>query len=682
MRRLILPFADTLLIALSTYVGYLLRFDHGIPAVYADTFPWAVVHAELAFLTMSYLFGLDKRSWRYASIVDMVALAAAVGAGTLTFALLRSVALAVEHVMGLHTWLATAAGIPRSIPFITGFVFGVLAGGIRFAIRIRESVLQVLQERGGIAKAMQVLVAPRKVEPGKADDRQDAPSQSGVGNLLGRGSNRQPRDPRLEHLQVLIVGAGNAGVIALREIRQATTWQVVGFIDDDRTKVGKQIQGVPVLGGREAIPRVAAERHVDMILIAMPSAPKAEVREIHAIAQRTGCTIRIVPALSELMSGRLTVNRLREVQIEDLLGREPAVIDTQGVSGYLCGRVVLVTGAGGSIGSELCRQVARFGPQRLILVGHGENSIFGIQGELKERFPDLATVSFIADVRDEAKVRRLFAEFRPEIVFHAAAHKHVPLMEANPDEAVTNNVFGTFNVARAAAEAGAERFVLISTDKAVNPVNCMGASKRVAEMIIQAMGRGDRQFRTRFVAVRFGNVLGSRGSVIPIFRRQIAAGGPVTVTHPDMKRYFMTIPEAVQLVLQAGAMSEGGEIYVLRMGHPVRIVDLAREMIRLSGLEPDVDIKIEFTGIRPGERLFEELHTEGETVAPTPHKDIVKLRGEGIDLAWLEHGLSLLREAAASGQVERVRALLLAMGREEPALDQVVSQAEAAPAHD
>ncbi|MBE3576262.1 MAG: polysaccharide biosynthesis protein [Limnochordales bacterium] len=362
-------------------------------------------------------------------------------------------------------------------------------------------------------------------------------------------------------------------------------------------------------------------------------------------------------------------------------------IDTGGVARYLRGRTVLVTGAGGSIGSELCRQVAGFGPRRLILLGHGENSIFAIQGELKEKFPGLETVDCIADIRDGAKMRRVFGEWRPQIVFHAAAHKHVPLMEENPDEAVTNSIFGTLNVARAAAEVGAERFVLISTDKAVNPVNCMGASKRVAEMIIQAMSRGSlavgRPVRTRFVAVRFGNVLGSRGSVIPIFKRQIAAGGPVTVTHPEMKRYFMTIPEAVQLVLQAGAMGEGGEIYVLRMGQPIRIVDLAREMIRLSGLEPDVDIKIEFTGIRPGERLFEELHTDVETVEPTPHKDIVKLRvrqGEGVDVAWLEHGLRLLAEAVASGEQGKVRALLLAMGREEPALDRVLSQAEAASA--
>ncbi|MBE3584485.1 MAG: polysaccharide biosynthesis protein, partial [Limnochordaceae bacterium] len=489
-----------------------------------------------------------------------------------------------------------------------------------------------------------------------ADDNDDAEADGHIAS----GSDDQayavrptPGPKPAGHNHVLIVGAGEAGVASLREIRNATPWRVVGFIDDDPAKQGLRLQGVPVLGDRNDIGRVARAYHVETILIAMPTAPRAAIREIHELARKTGCRVQIVPGLYELMNGRVTVNRIREVRIEDLLGREPVKTDLHGIQACVGGRTVLVTGAGGSIGSELCRQVARFGVARLVLLGHGENSIFAIQNELRETYPDLKLVSCIADMRDVRKVNAIFGQYRPQVVFHAAAHKHVPLMEANPDEAVTNNVFGTLNLARAADRVGAERFVMISTDKAVNPTNAMGASKRVAEMIVQTL---NRYSRTRFVAVRFGNVLGSRGSVVPTFKRQIAAGGPVTVTHPDMRRYFMTIPEAVQLVLQAAALAEGGEIYLLNMGEPVRIVDLAREMIRLSGFEPDVDIKIKFTGIRPGEKLFEELRTDDESVERTAHGSILKLRGQEVDEHWLEHGLQLLWTVVTG---DRVGALLV-----------------------
>ncbi|BAS28083.1 polysaccharide biosynthesis protein [Limnochorda pilosa] len=448
--------------------------------------------------------------------------------------------------------------------------------------------------------------------------------------------------------------------MTLREIRQATNWTVVGFVDDDPEKHRQRVLGLPVLGGREEIPELVRQHRVTQVLIAMPSAPRSIIRGTLDQARRSGCTVRTVPALYELMDGQITVNQIREVRIEDLLRRDPVPSDVKAVRSYLEGKVVLVTGAGGSIGSELCRQVARCAPGRLILLGHGENSIFEILEELRTAHPQLVLVTAIADMRDERKVEAIFAAHRPAVFFHAAAHKHVPLMEAHPDEAATNNVFGTLNLCLAADRFGTERFVMVSTDKAVNPTNAMGASKRVAEMVVQTM---DRRSRTRFVAVRFGNVLGSRGSVIPTFKRQIAAGGPVTVTHPEMRRYFMTIPEAVQLILEAGHLAQGGEIYLLEMGEPVRIVDLARDMIRLSGFEPDVDIPIVFTDARPGERLFEELRTDGENVEGTSHPDIVRLHGQEVDPAWLEHGLEVLRVQVREGELEALRATLVALGQ-------------------
>ncbi|MGI6519038.1 MAG: polysaccharide biosynthesis protein [Bacillota bacterium] len=360
-------------------------------------------------------------------------------------------------------------------------------------------------------------------------------------------------------------------------------------------------------------------RRVDEVIIAMPSAGGQAIREVVATCRQLDVKIQTLPGMYEIVDGKVSLKQLRDIQIEDLLGREPVRMDMKEIGAYLAGRKVLITGAGGSIGSEICRQVALFKPKCIVLLGHGENSIFEIQNDLARRFPTLTTHAVIADVRDAERIEKVFEKYRPDVVFHAAAHKHVPLMEANPEEALTNNVFGTRNVAQAADRYKVKRFVMISTDKAVNPVSIMGMSKRIAEMVVQAVGA---ESSTRFMAVRFGNVLGSRGSVVPLFRKQIAEGGPVTVTHPDMTRYFMTIPEAVQLVIQAGAMGQGGEVFVLDMGEPVKIVDLAEEIIRLSGYEPGRDIEIVYTGIRPGEKLFEEILTSDEAAIATRHKKI------------------------------------------------------------
>lgn len=421
--------------------------------------------------------------------------------------------------------------------------------------------------------------------------------------------------------KLLILGAGNAGENVVREIlrQPVLDYRVAGFLDDDRSKRGALIHGVEVLGPIDDIKRVCADHAIDELLIAMPSAKQQQIRRVVELCQGTNLRFKTLPAMSDLISGRANVQQIRDVDIHDLLGRAPVRLDTAEIAQFLDGRVVMVTGAGGSIGSELCRQIARFNPRRLLLVEQAEQNLFDIDRELRRTFPAIEFIPYIADICDDRRVTRIFEAHRPTAVFHAAAHKHVPMMEHNPGEAIKNNVRGTRAVADAAARFGCEKFVMISTDKAVNPTSVMGCSKRVAEMYIQAL---NERVETQFVTVRFGNVLGSSGSVVPIFKEQIARGGPVTVTHPDMVRYFMTIPEAAQLVLQAASMGQGGEIFVLDMGEPVKIVDLARDLITLSGFRPGEDIQIEFTGVRPGEKLFEELSIEGEDVAQTSHPKI------------------------------------------------------------
>ncbi|WP_102693032.1 polysaccharide biosynthesis protein [Rummeliibacillus pycnus] len=417
--------------------------------------------------------------------------------------------------------------------------------------------------------------------------------------------------PNPDKKRTLIVGAGSAGTMVVRQLlkNQETDLYPIAFVDDDPKKIKLQIFGVEVKGKIRDIPKLVEKLKVENIVIAIPSLTKLEIKRIYEECAKTKAKTKIMPSIEDLVSGKISINQLRDVQVEDLLGREPVELDMTSIAGEITGKTVLVTGAGGSIGSEICRQICKFYPKRLLLLGHGENSIYTIDMELRNSYQDeIELIPIIADVQDQGRIFEIMAKFLPDVVYHAAAHKHVPLMEENPTEAVKNNIFGTRNVAEAAHAFGVASFVMVSTDKAVNPPNIMGATKRFAEMIVQNLAK---ESTTKFVAVRFGNVLGSRGSVIPLFKKQIAAGGPVTVTHPDMTRYFMTIPEASRLVLQAGALARGGEVFVLNMGEPVKIVDLAKNLITLSGYTEE-EIGIEFSGIRPGEKLFEELLNDNE----------------------------------------------------------------------
>lgn len=419
--------------------------------------------------------------------------------------------------------------------------------------------------------------------------------------------------------RVMIIGAGDAGRVIIKEILDSRflTMKVCCVIDDDCNKTGRYINGIPIVGDRFSILKNVEKYKIDKIILAIPSASKEERREILEICKMTKCELKTLPGMYQLIDGELNIGKLRDVEITDLLGRDPIQVNLDEIMGYVEQKVIMVTGGGGSIGSELCRQIAMYHPKQLIIFDVYENNAYEIQQELNRHYPDLDLVVLIGSVRNTHRIETVFEKYRPDIVYHAAAHKHVPLMEDSPNEAIKNNVFGTYKTAKAASEYGVKRFVLISTDKAVNPTNIMGASKRLCEMIVQSF---DKISKTEFVAVRFGNVLGSNGSVIPLFKKQIAEGGPVTVTHKDIIRYFMTIPEAVSLVLQAGAYARGGEIFVLEMGAPVRIDDMARNLIRLSGYTPDVDIKIEYTGLRPGEKLYEELLMAEEGMKETANK--------------------------------------------------------------
>ena len=586
-RTLILMLIDAMLINLAAFGSFYLRFQEGIPLEYYQTYYNTAIAATILYIVVFYVFGLYNRLWQYASTGELLLIIYAVTVGTGGTA-------AVVYLYGV----AQAATLPFRLPHTAAMLLWLamvfLVGGSRFIWRI-------LQEN--------------------AFDRHVPGSQK----------------------QVLIIGAGDAGVLAARELknRNYRDGRPIGFIDDNRSKQKLHVLGIPVLGTRKDIVRVVKGHNIDEVIIAMPSASGESVREIVQICEKSGVDLKIMPGVYDIISGDISVNPIRQVQVEDLLGREPVSVDLEEVAGYVTGETVFITGAGGSIGSEICRQIARFNPGKLVLLGHGENSIFGIEQELRAEHPGINYITEILDIKDRQKVNLIFQRYMPGVVFHAAAHKHVPLMERNPEEALKNNVIGSQNLAEAADKARVKTFVSISTDKAVNPTSVMGATKRTVELLIQSL---DRRSQTKFVAVRFGNVLGSSGSVIPTFKRQIAKGGPVTVTHPDMVRYFMTIPEAAQLVIQAGAMAMGGEIFILDMGKPVKIVDLAKDLIRLSGFEPDVDIKIQFTGIRPGEKLFEELLTAEEGITSTKHSRIFVAKPNVIDVKLLEELTHIVRE--------------------------------------
>ncbi|AFQ46152.1 polysaccharide biosynthesis protein [Desulfosporosinus meridiei] len=587
-RTLILMLIDALLINLAAFGSFYLRFDEGIPLDYYQTYYHTAIGGTILYLAVFYVFGLYNRLWQYASTGELLSIVYAVSVGT-------GGTVAAVYFYGLsNADTLSYIRMPHTAAVLLWLAMVFLIGGSRFIWRI-------LQEN--------------------AFDRHVPGSQK----------------------QVLIVGAGDAGVLAARELknRNYRDGRPIGFIDDNHSKQKLQLLGIPVLGTRLDIARVVKGHNVDEVIIAMPSASGEAVREIVQICEKLGVILKIMPGVYDIISGDMNVKPIRQVQVEDLLGRDPVSVDLEEVAGYVAGETVIITGAGGSIGSEICRQIARFNPGRLVLLGHGENTIFDIEQELRSEHPGIDYITEILDIKDREKVFLIFERYKPGVVFHAAAHKHVPLMERNPEEALKNNVVGTQNLAEAADEVKVKTFVSISTDKAVNPTSVMGATKRTSEMIIQSL---DLRSQTKFVAVRFGNVLGSRGSVIPTFKRQIAQGGPVTVTHPDMVRYFMTIPEAAQLVIQAGAMARGGEIFILDMGKPVKIVDLAKDLIRLSGFEPDVDIKIQFTGIRPGEKLFEELLTAEEGVTSTKHSRIFVAKPNNIDVKLLEELTHIIRE--------------------------------------
>ena len=459
----------------------------------------------------------------------------------------------------------------------------------------------------------------------------------------------------------LIIGAGNAGEALLREIHRmpVAQYQVVGFVDDDPVKQGINIHGIPVLGNVEQLPEICKQRSIEEVAIAMPSASHQQLRRVIRVCEGTKVRFRTVPSITDIASGRYRVSQIRDVDINDLLGRETVNLDLDSIEAFTRDKTILVTGAGGSIGSEMCRQLCNFGPKLLLLIEQAENPLFHIERELNRQFPNVSVKAVICNICDKIRVEEIFERYRPQVVIHAAAHKHVPLMETNPGESVKNNIVGTQTVADASDRHNCLNFVMISTDKAVNPTSLMGSSKRIAEMYIQDLNRTSK---THFVTVRFGNVLGSNGSVVPIFKKQIAQGGPVTVTHPEMKRYFMTIPEASQLVLQAATMGKGGEIFVLDMGEPVRIVDLARELIILSGFRPEEDIEIEFVGVRPGEKLFEELSIKGEDMQPTRHPKIGIWKNISIDRDRLRAGINELVTVAQKQDykeiVEKIKELV------------------------
>jgi FlaA1/EpsC-like NDP-sugar epimerase len=593
--------SDLLLFTAATVLAYALRFEG---------FEWgpdethsARLFVLLALPTKLIIFwavGMYRRLWRYAGMVDVERLITA-------SALSGMICLLIGGAV-LPGFDLTVSRVPLSVLFLDALLTATFAAVPRFVIR-------------------------------------------GLGR---RGQRRRLEDGR----RALIVGAGAAGEMIVKEL--ITHPQVglnpIGFVDDDRSKHGHRMCDLPVFGSLADIPDMVLTHDLDEVVIAMPRASGATVRQVVRAALEAGVKTRTVPAMFDIISGRVSVASLRQVEIQDLLRREPIQTELELVRSLATGETVLVTGAGGSIGSELCRQLARLEPAQIVLLGHGENSIFDIQAELGDHFPTATLVPFIADVRDRERLRHAFDHYQPYAVFHAAAHKHVPLMEENVAEAVTNNVLGTKNVVELSAEFAVEHLVLISTDKAVRPTNVMGATKRVAEQLVQEIA--ERQ-RRNFVAVRFGNVLGSRGSVVPTFLRQIQSGGPVTITHPEMRRYFMTIPESVQLVLQAGAIGKGGEVFVLDMGEPVKIVDLATDLIRLSGLEVGSDIEIRFTGTRPGEKLYEELFFSSENAYPTEHPKVLRAKNGSLPVG-LSTVVDLLIDGAQHGwSDEDLRGLLV-----------------------
>jgi FlaA1/EpsC-like NDP-sugar epimerase len=604
-RRLGQAGVDACLLALAYYLAYVLRFDGDVPLRYERLFEDTIPLVVAMKLVIFAMFGLYSKLWRFVDQRDFETILKAVVVST------------VGLIVVLFLFSIGRADPPRSVVALDFLLALVFTAGARFAVR-------ALVER---------------------------PTR---GPILERAPN-----------EVLIVGAGNGGQQVALELRRNPGLRsaAVGFVDDDPRKQGMRVAGLKVLGTTGDLARVLDGVRPSEVIIAIPSAPGTLRQKIVTACRERGIPVRTLPTTFELLSGGVNLMRqVREVRVEDVLGREPVRVEIDRVGAYLRGRDVLVTGAGGSIGAELCRQIARVGPKQLVLLENSENALFEVRRELEEERHFLGAAAVLADCKDATRMREIFAERRPSVVFHAAAYKHVPLMEENPVEAVRNNAVATRIVAAAAGEAGAERFVLVSTDKAVSPATVMGASKALAEWAVEAAQ--NRWKGTRYSAVRFGNVLGSSGSVVPIFRRQIAHGGPVTVTDPKMTRYFMTIPEAVQLIIRSGELSTGGEVFVLEMGEPVKIVDLARNMIRIAGLEPEVDVGIEVIGRRPGEKIHEELFNPGERPQPTPAEKIVCAEQPPLEPDWVESAFARIEELVYAGDAAALAAAVAELSAE------------------
>ena len=582
---------DTVAALLAWVFAYLLRFNFELPAHFLAELQHTVLWVVALQLAVFWRFGLYRGIWRYASLPDLrrIVLAVLLAAAIIPFVLW----MLRSHLI-----------VPRSVLILNPMLLILLMGGSRLFYRMWKET-------------------------------------------RGRAHLKLASEP------VLVLGAGDAAVSLSKDLAKNSAWQLVGFLDDDANKQNCILNGVKVLGDLDSLEHWVGHFSIEQVIIAMPSSSHQQRQRAIKLCQAARVKALTVPSFDDLMSGKVGVSELRAIELDDLLGRDPVRLDKAGLQELLTDKTVMVTGAGGSIGSELCRQIAQFSPARLVLFEQSEFALYTLEQELEQTFPELKFVCIVGDVRDAARVAEVLQSYRPASVFHAAAYKHVPMMERNNAwQAIRNNVLGTWTVARAAQQHGVEKFVLISTDKAVNPTNVMGASKRLAELVCQALQPSGA---TRFVMVRFGNVLGSTGSVIPKFRAQIAQGGPITVTHPEITRYFMSIPEAAQLVLQAGLMGQGGEIFVLDMGEPVKILDLAKDLIRLSGFTEE-EIKIEFSGLRPGEKLFEELLADNEHTLPTPHPKLRIAKARQADEAWLETLLEWT--AAATMPDERVKTAL------------------------
>jgi len=601
--------ADVLILAATWYVAHLIRFDFAIPDNWLNSciilLPLVLGVKVVAF----FLLDLYRGMWRYTSIGDLLNI---IKAATVSSLIIIAVILLKTRFVGFS----------RGIFLIDWCLTIIFISGFRLGIRLTFDLLKV-----------------------------DKPWRSAARTFFMPLKKR-----RADFKNLVIIGAGDCGEKIYREIRDNASlrYNVVGFLDDDKSKRGMKIHSIPVLGEIQDIVAVTKKVRADEALIAIPSAKSDQMRRIVNLCKDSGIEFKTIPGMGELINGKVTVNAIREVAYRDLLGREMIKLDEKQIGAYLQSKSVLVTGAGGSIGSELCRQICRFRPKKIALYERAESYLYELDLELKRNFPEVEIVPQLADVRDRRQLEKAFERAKPHVVFHAAAYKHVPMLELQPWKAIKNNIQGTRNLVDISDKFDVERFVFVSTDKAVRPANVMGASKRVAEMLVQGQNGCDIS-NTRFVIVRFGNVVGSIGSVVPLFKKQIEKGGPVTVTHPEVTRYFMTVPESCQLILQAGSMGEGGEIFILDMGTPIKINDMARDLIRLSGFEPEIDIKIEYIGLRPGEKLYEELITEGEGIVPTSHEKILVLKGLECNLEVLNGKIDELLHLAREQDAEKIK---------------------------